>query len=451
MFPGPCVATVYLWMGYKPRAEAHAPATRVGVAGVERSFSPSWRTRLSVVKRHVDGGDRVADLAALTGYSQTAIYNWIRRYRIGGTEALMALDKRKKAGGDAADGGGKPLEPDGVGDAPSPRERDLERQVSELRMEVDVLKEVVGLLKKDPGVDLEDLSNLERSLVVDALKGRWAVNGLCLLLDLPRSCYYYHLSRRPARETKAAERKAKGEALKAAFDDNWRAYGYRRLYDALNANGEKVSEGLVRSLMNELDVHPMTPKRRRYSSYMGEISPAAPNLLERDFHTVVPGVKLLTDITEFRLADGKLYLSPVVDCYDGKVLTYTMGEHPDAALVNTMLEQLRAVLPEGARPIIHSDQGCHYQWPGWLRRMREYGWTRSMSRKGCSPDNSACEGFFGRLKNEMFHNHDHSRTTVEQFKPLLAGYIRWYNTTRVKRSLGSQSPDQYRRSLGLIA
>jgi transposase InsO family protein len=73
-----------------------------------------------------------------------------------------------------------------------------------------------------------------------------------------------------------------------------------------------------------------------------------------------------------------------------------------------------------------------------------------MSRKGCSPDNSACEGFFGRPKNEMLHNHDHSKTTVAEFETLLASYIDWYNTTRIKRSLGSRSPDQHRRSLGLI-
>jgi transposase InsO family protein len=232
---------------------------------------------------------------------------------------------------------------------------------------------------------------------------------------------------------------------------NWRAYGYRRLHDVMNAGGCGVSEGLVRSLMNELGVHPMTPRKRKYSSYMGEITPAVPNLLERDFHAAVPGVRLLTDITEFALSDGKLHLSPVIDCYDGRILAYTMGERPDAALANAMLEQLRTVLPDGVRPTIHSDRGCHYRWPGWIRRMKEYQWTRSMSRKGCSPDNSACEGFFGRLKNEMFHNHDQRGVTVNEFKRTLASYIKWYNTTRIKRSLGSKSPDQHRRSLGLIA
>ena len=68
---------------------------------------------------------------------------------------------------------------------------------------------------------------------------------------------------------------------------------------------------------------------------------------------------------------------------------------PDADLVNTMLDQAIAVLPPDAKPIVHSDRGCHYRWPGWIRRMQAAGLRRSMSKKGCSPDNSACEGFFG--------------------------------------------------------
>jgi transposase InsO family protein len=183
---------------------------------------------------------------------------------------------------------------------------------------------------------------------------------------------------------------------------------------------------------------------------MGEITPAVANLLERDFHADAPGVKLLTDITEFSLMDGKLYLSPIVDRHDGKILTYTTGTHPDGALVNRMLDQLEPLV-DGLRPVIHSDRGCHYRWPGWIRRMEQRSWARSMSKKGCSPDNSACEGFFGRLKNEMYYNHDWSRATTDEFRHALDRYIHWYNEHRIKQSLGFRSPNQHRRSLGMMA
>ena len=76
---------------------------------------------------------------------------------------------------------------------------------------------------------------------------------------------------------------------------------------------------------------------------------------------------------------------------------------------------------------------------------------RSMSRKGCSPDNAACEGLFGRLKTELFYARDWRETTLEQFIELVDSYIRWYNEKRIKISLGSLSPIEYRASLGLAA
>jgi len=76
--------------------------------------------------------------------------------------------------------------------------------------------------------------------------------------------------------------------------------------------------------------------------------------------------------------------------------------------------------------------------------LRDFGWTQSMSRKGCCSDNSACEGFFGRLKNEFFYNHDFTGFTSEEFMSALDDWIRWYNEERIKESLGYTSPVVYR-------
>ena len=83
--------------------------------------------------------------------------------------------------------------------------------------------------------------------------------------------------------------------------------------------------------------------------------------------------------------------------------------------------------------------------------MEDAGLTRSMSKKGCSPDNSACEGFFGRLKNEMFYNRSWKHVSIEQFTSILNDYIQWYNEKRIKLSLGAMSPLKYRKSIGLAA
>ena len=75
-------------------------------------------------------------------------------------------------------------------------------------------------------------------------------------------------------------------------------------------------------------------------------------------------------------------------------VSWTIGTSPNAELTNTMLRKAIATLSPDEKPIVHSDRGCHYRWPEWIKIMDDAGLTRSMSRKGCSPDNSACEGFF---------------------------------------------------------
>ena len=164
-----------------------------------------------------------------------------------------------------------------------------------------------------------------------------------------------------------------------------------------------------------------------------------------------PNLKWLTDITEFGIPAGKVYLSPIIDCFDGFPVSWTIGTSPDADLVNEMLDMAIATLSAGEHPIVHSDRGCHYRWPGWIERMENNGLTRSMSKKGCSPDNSACEGFFGRLKNEMFYGEDWKDVSIEEFIDILDDYIHWYAEERVKVSLGGMSPLKYRKKLGLTA
>lgn len=193
------------------------------------------------------------------------------------------------------------------------------------------------------------------------------------------------------------------------------------------------------------------PKRRRYSSYEGETTPAPDTLVGRDFTAEQPNEKWLTNITEIKARDGKVYLSPMIDCYDGKTVAHTAGFHPNAELANGMLVEAAETLPEGAKPLVHSDRGCHYRWPGWLELMERYGLMRSMSAKGCSPDNAAAEGFFGRMKVEAVYPEHWEEHTRDEVLVLVDEYIRWYNHERIKQSPGWMSPAQYRQSQGMAA
>lgn len=228
-------------------------------------------------------------------------------------------------------------------------------------------------------------------------------------------------------------------------------YGYRRVHAALGSDGIIVSEKVVCGIMREEGLVAKRPRKRKYSSYRGEIGEAPENLVKRDFHADDPNRLWLADITEFSIPAGKIYLSPVVDCFDGMCVAWSQSTSPNADLVNSMLDAAASKLHGGEHPVGHSDRGCHYRWPGWIERCERYGIVRSMSKKGCPPDNSTMEGFFGRLKVEFFYGRNRSGWSIDGFMGALDDYIHWCNEERIKLSLGGMSPVQYRRSLGLAA
>lgn len=203
--------------------------------------------------------------------------------------------------------------------------------------------------------------------------------------------------------------------------------------------------------MREENLRVKSIKIRKYSSYEGEISPAAPNILVRNFKADKINEKWVTDITEFRLPSGKIYLSPMIDCFDGAVISWTISTSPNAALVNGMLEEAIPSLREHDKPIIHTDRGAHYRWPSWIDKMASNELIRSMPKKSCSPDNAACEGFFGRLKNEFFYGESWNDVSIENFIEQLDEYLVWYNYERIKLSLGGISIIEHRKMMNLVA
>ena len=323
----------------------------------------------------------------------------------------------------------------------------LQQQVHQLRLEQDILKKANELLKKDQGINLDILTNPEKANLIDALKDIYALSELRNQLNIAKSTYHYHKAQLLSPEKYMELR----TMMKTVFHENRGVYGYRRIHAALRHTGIVVSEKVIRRIMSEEKLIVPYKKKKRYKSYIGEITPAVPNLIKRKFHAEKPNEKWLTDITEFQIPNAKIYLSPIIDCYDGMVISWSTSTVPDAKLVNSMLKNAISKLPKGATPIIHSDRGGHYRWPGWINLMKSANLPRSMSKKGCTPDNSACEGFFGRLKNEMFYNRSWENVTPEVFIRNLDEYIHWYNERRIKISLGNRSPMEYRVAMGGVA
>lgn len=326
------------------------------------------------------------------------------------------------------------------------READeLRKEVKRLRLEKDVLEKAAEVLKKGKGISLDTLSNREKAIVIDALRGKYSLKNLLAVMNMAKSSYCYQ--RLAIRYDKYSETRME---IKEIFKESRKSYGYRRIHLEFKNKGIILSEKVIIRLMKELGLKVSMKMLRKYNSYKGEISPAVDNLVDRNFHAVNPNELWLTDITEFHIPAGKVYLSPIIDCYDGMAVSWTIGTSPSSELANTMLREAINSL-NGEHPIVHSDRGFHYRTNSWIQIMDEAKLTRSMSRKACSPDNAACEGFFGRLKNEMFYNRKWIGVSIEEFVQILDDYIHWYNEKRIKQSLGGLSPLDYRRKMGLTA
>ncbi|MFK4064156.1 IS3 family transposase [Brucella anthropi] len=436
---GRCISATMGALGYPGRAtltawvrEAFPEAQKATVGRVGRPRYPDALKKAGVVGLY-NRQESAQALAEKLGVCRPTLYNWKNQLLCPEAPAIM---KRKN------------------NSPPVPERKELERQldilqrdIQKLQLEHDLLKKATELLKKDLGVDLQLLSNREKTLLVGALKDFYQLPELLAQLGLARSSYFYHRARMRMTDKYLTI----GQNITEIFEVNRRCYGYRRLQASLAKQSVTISEKVVQRLMKQENLIVAKQKRRRYRSYLGEINPAPENLINRDFQATAPNEKWLTDITEFHIPAGKVYLSPIIDCFDGLVISWSIGTKPDAELVNTMLDAaIETVTGTDERPIVHSDRGAHHRWPGWLSRISDARLVRSMSRKACSPDNAACEGFFGRLKTELFYPRDWRSTTLEQFIKEVDAYIRWYNEKRIKISLGARSPIEYRESLGLV-
>lgn len=253
---------------------------------------------------------------------------------------------------------------------------------------------------------------------------------------IPRSTYY-DLVKKMNRPDPDAHLKAE---IKEIYEEHEGRYGYRRIRDELADRGRKVNHKKVQRIMKELGLKCIV-RMKKYKSYKGTVGKIAPNILDRHFTADAPNEKWVTDITEFKLFGEKLYLSPVLDLFNGEIITYTIGSRPTYSLVSEMLEKALDRLPEDHQLLMHSDQGWHYQMSQYRHALESRNIVQSMSRKGNCYDNSVMENFFGIMKSEFLYLKEFEN--VEHFKIELEKYIDYYNTKRIKAKL-KMSPVQYR-------
>lgn len=273
------------------------------------------------------------------------------------------------------------------------------------------------------------------------LRHEFCLAPLLRAAELARSTFYYQLN--------VAKSPDRNHDLKAKIQSVYSAHrglsGYRRVTLAIRNDGETVNHKKVQRLMNELAMKSRI-RKKRYRSYKGEYGKAAPNVLNRDFTATRPNEKWVTDVTEFSVGGKKLYLSPVLDLYNGEIVAYESSIRPDFSMVMGMLKKTVKARGKTAKPLLHSDQGWHYRMPLYQAELARRGITQSMSRKGNCFDNAVMESFFGTLKAECFHLNEFA--DVDALRASLKEYIDYYNRQRIKAKLGGLSPVDYRMRAG---
>ena len=256
-------------------------------------------------------------------------------------------------------------------------------------------------------------------------------------LGPPKSAYCRHSGDRDPKADRWADvRPPIREALFRTPD----GMGCRQVAMALRAEqGLAISGKTVLKLMREEGLS-CRIRRKRYSSYRGEQGEVAENVLDRDFSADGPMEKLVTDVTEFKVAGAKAYLSPVMDLYNNEIVAWSVSRSPNMAQTMEMLDGLGSRLRGPA--LLHSGQGWQCQQLSCQKRLEGLGLTQGMPRKATCLGNACMEGLFGHLEDEPYR--DRGFDSLGSLKGQLDGPIGYWNARRHQAQLKEMTPVQYR-------
>ncbi|MBO9741473.1 IS3 family transposase [Xanthomonas axonopodis pv. begoniae] len=359
--------------------------------------------------------------------SAGAVAQWQRLYADGGAQALAPPPL-------------PPQKPMKKTRSSKPAE-DMSRD--ELLKEVAYLRAETAYLKKLDALPARAGDAARKARAVQGLRQSHALPLLLEAAALSRSTFYYQMHAQAHPDTGEV---ALCERIRAIYDEHQGRYGYRRITLELANQGEAINHKRVQRLMATLGLQSRV-RIKRYRAFKGAANGLVPNVLDRQFDAQMPHQKWVTDVTEFKVQGMTLYLSPIMDLYNGEIVAYQMKRRPVFDLVGQMLDQAIKKLSPDVRPMIHSDQGWHYQHETYRHQLEQHSLTQSMSRRGNCLDNAAMESFFGTLKSEFFYLNRFD--SIDSLEAGLVEYIRYYNEDRIKLKLKGLSPVKYRQQAAL--
>lgn len=269
------------------------------------------------------------------------------------------------------------------------------------------------------------------------LRREYPLDGLLRIARLARSSFYYQLKLLQMGDKHASLK----SRIHAVFHRHRGRYGYRRITAAIRREGTTVNHKTVQRLMRVLGLKSCV-RIKKYRAYQGEVGQVAPNILERKFRADRPNQKWVTDVTEFSVGGQKLYLSPVLDLYNGEIVAFETARRPLFGMIGAMLRRAFGRLRPGDKPLLHSDQGWQYRMPVYRETLQQRAVIPSMSRRGNCLDNAVMESFFGTLKAEFYHLNRFR--DIQELQKGIRRYIHYYNHERIRLTLGGFSPVEYR-------
>ena len=258
-----------------------------------------------------------------------------------------------------------------------------------------------------------------------------------------RAGYYKHASSRSSNKDLEIVDAVRQLQLEHGF-----RVGILRTRSLLQKMGISIVHNRLARIMGEYELHPQYNRKRYPSEYYAQKKETKKsneriNTLARSFETNRPGEKLVTDMTYIWIAEGWLFLSPIIDLYTRDVVAYTMSEVLNVELAMKTLQTLEdSGFAHTSACIFHSDQGFTYTHERYASALKNKGFIQSFSRVGNCWDNACAENFFSHLKAELGITHQKKLISRAEMTAKIELYIEYYRTKRVQKRLGYRTPQE---------
>ena len=359
----------------------------------------SSETKTNIINRY-NNGESVVELTEATGIARSTIYGWLKADR---ESAKKPVTKKTV--------------------------NDLNRAIIRLSTQIEILQKVF---------DVENIPTRIRMGELERLYGEYNIHNLCDALMVPRGTFYNHLKRNKRDNSWYAQRReVLREQIQEIYDDNRQVFGSPKITAVLKSRGVRVSEGMVRQLMQDMGLISIRESAKEYYDKEKRLHR---NYLNQQFHTTRPNEIWVSDITFFRYNEKNYYICAIIDLYARKVIGYKIGSKNSTQLTKSTFK----LAYESRRPdtnlIFHTDNGSNYTSKSFRDYLKKLGVTQSFSRPHIPYDNSVMESFFANMKREELYRAKYR--SEKEFKNGVQNYIQFYNEERPHSKNKYKTPSQ---------